>query len=205
MKSQDYAKLENNYNFKRRYLNKTTWWKNILLIAPICFLFIGLAGVIYLLKNEMLASLYIIPYLIFFVIGTIWLKAIKRHIQKVKMAETNAFHVCLAKTVQENDKLVFSIFVNDTHRHNKYYIKNLAEKINIETLLAANSNLSKAGTHLVEDSENELQYYLNVSRPKDITKLNANWRNDGIFPILYIDDKYSFIVKNKDLVFYTKE
>lgn len=205
MKPQDYAKLEKNYNFKRRYLNKTLWWKNILLIAPIGFLFIGLAGVIYLLKNDLLASLYVIPYLILFVIGTIWLKAIKRHIQKAKMAEPNAFRVCLAKPVMEDDKLVFSVFVNDTHRHNNYYIKNLADKINIDALLETDNNLSKIGTYLINDPENEIEYYLNVSAAKEITKMNAKWNNDNMFPVLYIDDKYTFIVKAKDLVFYTKE
>lgn len=205
MKPQDYTKLEKNYNFKRRYLNKTLWWKNILLIAPIGFLFIGLAGVIYLLKNDMLASLYVIPYLIFFVVGTIWLKAIKRHIQKAKMVEPSAFRVCLAKTVKEDDRRVFSVFVNDTHRHNNYYIKNLADRIDIDALLEGNSALSEAGTHLINDPENEIDCYLNVSTAKEITKLNAKWNNDSVFPVLYIDEKYTFVIKAKDLVFYTKE
>lgn len=205
MKPQDYAKLENNYNFKRRYLNKTTWWKNILLIAPTCFLFVGLAGVIYLLKNDMLASLYVIPYLILFVVGTIWLKAIKKHIQKYKMAEAKAFRVCLAKPIQEDEKLVFSIFVNDTHRHNNYYIKNLAEKIDLKALLKSDSKLSKTGTHLINDSENEQEYYLNTSTPKIITNQNVSWRKDDTFPVLYIDSKYTFVIKAKDLLFYTKE
>lgn len=205
MKPQDYAKLESSYNFKRRYLNKTTWWKNILLIAPICFLFVGLAGVIYLLKNDMLVSLYVIPYLIFFVVGTIWLKAIKRHIQKAKMAEPNAFRVCLAKPIQENENLVFSIFVNDTHRHNKYYIKNLADKIDLKAIIETNKDLSKTGTRLINDSENELEYYLNVSTRKDIAKQNANWYNDDTFPVLYIDNTYTFVIKTKDLIFYSKE
>lgn len=204
MKPQDYAKLESDYSFKRSYLNKTPWWKSLLLVPPVCFLFVGLVGVIYLLKNDMLISLYIIPYLLLFVIGTIWLKAIKRHIHKVKMANAGSFHVCLAKPVWEKENQVFAIFVNDAHRHNKYYIENLVEKISSEKLLEKYNPSFKKEAHLIHDDENDADFYLRVYDMKEINKQNPDWRDKYLFPILYIDDKYTFVIKKKDLVFYTR-
>ena len=77
MKANDYAKLEKDYDFKRHYFNNTFWWKTLLMVPPICFLFVGLVGIIYLFNSDMLVSWYIIPYLFLFTVGTIWLKALK--------------------------------------------------------------------------------------------------------------------------------
>lgn len=204
MKPQDYAKLEGDYSFKRSYLSKTPWWKTILIIAPICFLFVGLAGIIYLLKQNMLVSLYTIPYLLLFVVGTIWLKAMKRHIFKTKINTPNSFLVCLARPIQEKGDNVFSVFTTDSHRHNSYYIKNLSGNIAFDELIKKDSNLQKKGIHSIYDEASNSNFFLFVSDVKDIRKKNLNWDKGDTFPVLYIDNDYTFVIKAKDLTYYTK-
>lgn len=204
MKPQDYAKLEGDYSFKISYLSKTPWWKTILIVAPICLLFVGLVGIIYILKQDMLVSLYTIPYLALFVVGTIWLKAIKRHIFKTKINTPDSFLVCLARPIHEKDNKVFSVFITDSHRHNSYYIKNLGEKIELEELIKKDSSLEKKGIHSIYDETSESHLFLFVSDAKDINKKNVNWDKEETFPLLYIDKDYTFVVKAKDLTFYTK-
>lgn len=204
MRAEDYAKLEKDYSFKRSYLNNTPWWRNILMIPPILLLFIGLAGILYLFHLDKLVSLYIIPYLVLFVIGTILLKAIKRHIQKTKMTETGAFHVCLAKPIWEKSGLVYVVFVNDTHRHNKHYINNLASNIPAEDLAGKYGLSPKDKSLLIHDNKINADYYIRIFEAKDIEKRNKSWREDYMFPVLYIDDKHTFVIKKKDLNFYGK-
>lgn len=200
MKPNDYAKLEKDYSFKKSYLKNTPWWKTILMLPPVCFLFVGLIGILYLFNNEMLASWYIIPYLAFFVIGTIWLKAMKRHIQKTMMATEGSFHVCLAKSIGEKDGYVYSAFTNDSCRHDKYNIINIAKELSLDEILSKQNEPFKKKTVLVQDEENGTNIYIRAYFNNDITKRNPDWRENELFPVLYISDKYTFIVKKKDLI-----
>ena len=200
MKPNDYAKLEKDYSFKKSYLKNTLWWKTILMLPPVCFLFVGLIGILYLFNNEMLASWYIIPYLAFFVIGTIWLKAMKRHIQKTMMATEGSFHVCLAKSIGEKDGYVYSAFTNDSRRHDKYNIINIAKGLSLDEILSKQNEPFKKKTVLVQDEENGTNIYIRAYFNNDITKRNPDWHENELFPVLYINDKYTFIVKKKDLI-----
>lgn len=200
MKPNDYAKLEKDYSFKKSYLKNTPWWKTILMLPPVCFLFVGLIGILYLFNNEMLASWYIIPYLAFFVIGTIWLKAMKRHIQKTMMATEGSFHVCLAKSIGEKDGYVYSAFTNDSRRHDKYNIINIAKELSLDEILSKQNEPFKKKTVLVQDEVNGTNIYIRAYFNNDITKRNPDWRENELFPVLYISDKYTFIVKKKDLI-----
>ncbi len=200
MKPNDYAKLEKDYSFKKSYLKNTLWWKTILMLPPVCFLFVGLIGILYLFNNEMLASWYIIPYLAFFVIGTIWLKAMKRHIQKTMMATEGSFHVCLAKSIGEKDGYVYSAFTNDSRRHDKYNIINIAKGLSLDEILSKQNEPFKKKTVLVQDEVNGTNIYIRAYFNNDITKRNPDWRENELFPVLYINDKYTFIVKKKDLI-----
>lgn len=200
MKPNDYAKLEKDYSFKKSYLKNTPWWKTILMLPPVCFLFVGLIGILYLFNNEMLASWYIIPYLAFFVIGTIWLKAMKRHIQKTMMATEGSFHICLAKSIGEKDGYVYSAFTNDSRRHDKYNIINIAKGLSLDEILSKQNEPFKKKTVLVQDEVNGTNIYIRAYFNNDITKRNPDWRENELFPVLYISDKYTFIVKKKDLI-----
>lgn len=200
MKANEYSKLEKDYDFKKIYLNKTLWWKNILMVAPICFLFAGLVGIIYLFNSNMLVSLYTIPYLILFVVGTIWLKTIKKHIQKAIMAREGAFHICLAASIGDKGDYTYAIFVNDTHRYDKYHITNLAKEVSLHNLLEKYDISFKKKAILIQDEENNESFYIRAYPKKEIAKKNAGWSiSEGYFPVLYINDIDVPIIKRKDL------
>ena len=199
MKPNDYIKLEKDFDFKRAYLNQTMWWKNILMVPPICLLFIGLVGMLYLFHYDKLASLYVIPYLAVFLIGTILLKAIKKHIQKTIMTTKDAFHICLAKSIGEKEGYIYTTFVNNSRRHDKYYITNLAKDISLDDLLSTQPAPFKKRSVLIK-SDNDTEIYVRAYFKKDIDKRNRDWKEEEYFPVLYIDTKYTFIVKKKDLI-----
>lgn len=201
MKSNDYANLEKDYNFKRFYLSKTLWWKSTLMVPPILLLFIGLAGILYLFHYDKLVSLYIIPYLLLFIIGTILLKATKRHILKKAMTVSGSFHVCLAAPIGEKDGYIYSVFVNNNRRHDKNYITNMAKDMSLHDLLGKNGDASfKTKAELIHDQTRDTDIYVRAYQKKNVTKQNAGWSlNEGYFPVLYIDDKYVPVIKRRDL------
>ncbi|WP_029905262.1 hypothetical protein [Prevotella sp. 10(H)] len=191
----DYTKLEKDNSFKKSYINSTLWWKNILLAPPILLLFGGLIGIIYIFHLDKLVSWYILPYLILFVVGTILLKATKKYLQKGMMTTPGSFIVCLAKPIGEKDGYTYAAFVKDTHRHNKHYINNETKDLSFDEIIASGQPFTKKSMPL-----GEKEIYIRAYPTKEITKRNASWREEDIFPILYIDDKYTFVIKKKDLI-----
>lgn len=200
MKPNDYAVLEKDYNFKRSYLNKTLWWKNLAMLPPVLILFIGLAGLLYLFQYDKLYSLYAIPYILLFAVGTIWLKAMKKHLQKAAMAVPGAFHVCLASTIGEKKDILYAVFVNNTRRYDKYYITNLAQNISLHEILSENKASFYKKAVLAHDKESDSDVYVKAYAKKDVVKQNAGWSLDeGYFPVLFINEKDVPVIKRKDL------
>lgn len=200
MKPNDYAKLEKDYDFKRSYFNNTLWWKNLAMLPSVLLLFVGLTGILYLFKADMLVSLYIIPYLILFTVGTIWLKAMKKHILKASMATEGAFHVCLAAPIGDKDEYTYAAFVNNTRRYDKYYITNLVKDISLHELLAKNNAPFKKEAVLIHNEESDTDIYVKAYQKKEIEKRNAGWSlSEGFFPVLYINNKSVPVIKRKDL------
>lgn len=200
MKQDDYSRLEKNYDFKRIYVKETLWWASPLFIAPALILFAGLAGIIYLLRSDMLVSLYVIPYLLLFVVGTIWLKAIKKHIQKTMMNKDGSFLVCIAHPVSEKNGYTYAVFTTDKYRHNKHYLNNTVNVLS-EKNISDNEQVKKKAI-LMHNDESDTNYYLRAFPVKDIRKRNKGWSSDDIFPVLFIDEKHVPILKDKDFKFF---
>lgn len=200
MKPNDYAALEKDYNFKRNYLNKTLWWKNLPMLPPVLIMFIGLAGLLYLFQYDKLLSLYTIPYVLLFAVGTIWLKAMKKHLQKAAMAVPGAFHVCLAATIGEKQDTLYAVFVNNTRRYDKYYITNLARNMSLHEILLENEALFYKKAVLIHDKENDTDIYVRAYAKRNVIRQNAGWSFDeGYFPVLFIDEENVPVIKRKDL------
>lgn len=200
MKPNDYAALEKDYDFKKSYLNQTLWWKNLAMLPPVLILFVGLAGLLYLFQYEKLFSLYAIPYIVLFAIGTIWLKAMKKYLQKATMALPGAFHVCLAATIGEKDDVLYAVFVNNTRRYDKYYITNLAQSLSLHEILSEYKEPFRKKAVLIHDKESDTDIYVRAYVRKDVVKQNAGWSlDDGYFPVLFIDEKNVPVIKRKDL------
>lgn len=200
MKPNDYAALEKDYNFKKSYLNKTLWWKNLSMLPPVLIMFIGLAGLLYLFQYDKLYSLYAIPYVLLFAIGTIWLKAMKRYLQKAAMAVPGAFHVCLAATIGQKKDILYTVFVNNTRRYDKHYITNLAQNISLHEILSDNKEPFLKKAVLIHDKESDTDIYVRAYAKKNVVKQNAGWSlGEGYFPVLFIDEKNVPVIKRKDL------
>lgn len=200
MKPNDYAALEKDYNLKKSYLNNTLWWKNLSMLPPVLVMFIGLAGLLYLFQYDKLYSLYAIPYILLFAVGTIWLKAMKKHLQKAAMALPGAFHVCLAATIGEKKDLLYAVFVNNTRRYDKYYITNLAQNISLHEVLSDNKASFRKKAVQIHDVESDTDIYVRAYAKKDVVSRNAGWSlSEGYFPVLFINEKDVPVIKRKDL------
>ena len=198
MKPADCVKLENDKAFKMEYARKTPYWKNILFVAPALFLFLGLFGVLYLLGYNMLATWYVIPFVVFFVVGTIWLKAVKRHVLKAMVANPDNFHVCLAKPFGEKGGYTYCVYVNNEKRHNEYYISSIAESYSIDSLTHTELAEAKKKPVVTYDETVESDIVLQAFFHRDISKCNNKWRDEDTFPLLVIEGKRVAIVKAKD-------
>ncbi len=200
MKPNDYAALEKDSNFKKSYLSKTLWWKNLSMLPPVLIMFVGLAGLLYLFQYDKLYSLYAIPYILLFAVGTIWLKALKTYLQKAAMAAPEAFHVCLAATVGEKKDVLYAVFVNNTRRYDKYYITNLAQNVSLHEILSEYKEPFFKKAILIHDKESDTDIYVKAYEKKHVVKENAGWSLDeGYFPVLFIDEKNVPVIKRKDL------
>lgn len=197
MNTSDFVKLESNKKFKKDYLNKTPWWKTILLISPICFLFLGLAGLLYLFKVELLISYYAIPFVIAFAIGTILLKTIKRHIVNTKMSVPGSFLVCAGKSVFEDSQYAYVVFVTSAQRHYDHYIAKFAKKLTDKEIDDIKLQATDKKTVLFHDTDSEVSYYAKAFKLKDINKQRKNWDENDTLPLLFIDEQYIFIINKK--------
>lgn len=195
MKTGEYSKLEKDIDFKKTYLNSTLWWKSILLVPPVCLLFVGLLGILYLFSYDKLVSWYVAPYLLLFILGTIWLKAIRKHLQKAMLAAQGAFRICVAKSVGEQNGYVYTLFVNNEKRHNQHFITRLAESLSADELMA--NAAAKKKNILLHDEESDTAFYLRAYPIKDLNKKNPLWKDEGCFPVLYINEKYAPVVKGR--------
>lgn len=199
MKPSDCVQLEKSKPFKRDYLKGIYWWKSILLIAPACFLFVGLAGVIYLLEEQMLATWYVIPYVAFFVVGTIWLKAVKKHLQDKVLNAEGTFLVCMAARFLEKDGYVSVVFTTGDKRHDNHFIKKIANKLSSGNNLSETDLTASRKKALPQhDDESGTDFYVRTYFHANLSRRNAHWRDEDTFPILYINPKKVEVIKKRD-------
>lgn len=196
MSTSDLVKLESNKAFKKEYLNKTPWWKTILILPPTCFLFIGLAGLLYLFKVEMLISFYAIPFIILFAIGTIWLKSLKRHIVNTKISAEGSFLTCAAQPIGTNANYAYLVFVTSAQRHYEHYISKFVKKISEEKAAHIRSQAGKQAV-LLHNKENDTDFYVKAFKIKDIVKQRKYWDENDAVPLLFIDENHVFIINKK--------
>lgn len=199
MKPSQYKELENDKSFKRYYLNKTLWWINYLFVAPALLLFIGLAGIMHMGYSDRLWNWYAIPYIAVFLIGTIWLKAIKKHVQGKILEDRDIYLVCAAQAVFDTDGRYYFIFSKDSKRHNEVLINKLAEGLSKESFADSEIQLAKKQMVEISTSEEDTQIYLRGISVNKVNKTNRKNIKEGITPLLYITPKEIFVVRNKDL------
>lgn len=199
MKPSDCVQLEKSKPFKRDYMKGVYWWKSILIIAPACFLFVGLAGVLYLLEQQMLVTWYVIPYIVFFVLGTIWLKAVKKYLQDKTLNAEGAFLVCMAARFLEKDGYVSVVFTTGDKRHDNHFIKKIANKLSSDNNFSeADMAASRKKAICGHDDELDVDFYIRTYFHANLTRRNIQWRDQDTFPVLYINPKKVEVIKKRD-------
>lgn len=198
MTANNLIKLESNIAFKKDYLNKTGWWKNARIIPPFIFLFLGLFGLIYLMKVNMLISLYAIPFVLVFAIATIWLKTIKKYIVTTQTSAPGSYIVCMAKAVEADDKYAYVVFMADAKRHYEHNITKFAK----ELLLSLQPDIKQQATKKVvrlHDETSGADFNLKALKLKDIYKEHKGWDENQCIPVIFIDLEHTYVVKKKYL------
>lgn len=197
MKPTDCLKLENDNTFKGKYLRMISWWKTTLIIPPILILFTGIIGLIYCLKADLLISVYSIPYIIIFLLGTIWFKGLKKYLFKSKLNDKNAFKVCLSGILARENGYTYLVFSKDQKRHNEHFINKASSDISNKNIdLSTIKNSQATPIDNIEDTEILLTKISNGKLKKSI----ANTENINSIPLLYINSKNIFVILKKDQI-----
>lgn len=122
MNSDKIAKLESSQKLKKKILGKGIW-KNYSFIPPSMVLFVGILGLIYLFRMDYLMTIYSIPFIVIFALGTVWFKATKKYLVSKKMEESTVFLVCMCLPLVKKDKKTIYFFSTGKNRNNKYYLE----------------------------------------------------------------------------------
>lgn len=199
MKPNEYKNLELDQIFKRRYLGNILWWKNFLLIAPSLLIFIGLAGILYIAQDGEIKTWYIAPYVAIFLMGIIWLKAIKKHLQDKLLKDKERFLVCAARSVGIEGGYHYFIFSKDSKRHNEILINQLAETTQLTEISHDQLNMAKKQMTEIQTREEETPIYLKAFSVNNVQKTNKENLGKGITPLLYVSPKNIFVIRRKDL------
>lgn len=200
MKPSKYKELEVDQLFKRHYLNKIIWWKDFLLVAPALLIFIGIAGVIYMGQNDNLWNWYSVPYIAVLIIGSIWLKAIKKHLQKKLLDDKDKFQACAARAIGDKGGYYYFIFSTGSKRHNETLINQLAESLDINSISEEQLSASKKQMVEISTMETETTIYMKAISVNRVLKTNRENIRTGVTPLLYISPKDIFVIRRKDLV-----
>ena len=199
MRPSQYQELEKDNKFKKYYLQKTSWWKNYLLLPPIPLLFIGLAGIMHLGSNDQLWTWYLIPYLAIFLFGTVLLKASKKHIQNKILNDKKSLLTCAARAIGDKGARYYFIFSNENKRQNETLINRLASELSIDSFTEEELNRAKKGMVEISTSETETHIYLAGIKVDKVLRTNRENIGTGITPLLYANPKQIFVIRNKDL------
>ena len=200
MKPTEYVKLEKDKSFKYSYFGAAKWWKNFSLVPPVILLFGGLIGVVFLLNTGRLATWYVVPYIVLFVLGTVWFKATKKHLQKQLMDSEDAFRVCSAAVAGEGEGYVYAVYTTGDKRHNEYYIDGIADRLDVASLTAEQLAKAKKKAITLHDDETGTDFALRAYFHSNISRRNPDWRDNNSFPLICIHNRTMEIVRKRDLM-----
>ncbi|NDW09148.1 hypothetical protein D0T56_05680 [Dysgonomonas sp. 520] len=164
-------------------------YKNILIIAPILLIFIGLLGILFLFKQDLLISYYTIFYAVCFVLGTIWLKAIKQFITNKAINKNGSFLACWAIQLDEDKSNAYFLFTTGNHRHDRIYVNTIRKKMNDEKSLYLGKLKPGHTISLTTRLEANDDVYVAALAKSTIKRKNANYTSNEPLPVLFIDEK----------------
>lgn len=172
------SKLENDLKFKKKVFGRVVW-KNYAIFPPIIVLFGGILGIVYLMNIDKLVSLYVIPFVVVFALGTVWLKATRRFLIKQKMDSREPMAISLAIPFKEVGGNIFLLFSTGRNRNNKYFL----EKEKNDLLIGSEIDLKKVSTKPFCIDNGDL--YL-VRLPFSKRLIKSRYVIDGNFWLVYL-------------------
>lgn len=206
MKTTKFTQLENDNNFKKKYLGKYFWLKQSAIYPPSLIIFGALFALIYLLNLDLLISVYTIPFALMLLLGAIWLKSVKRFVLKKLFEKEDSFLICLSKlTIIDNNRLLWMVFTTSRKRHEKCYAENLRKELEAVNFFESDLFINwakgrKTKAFLIPaDVINEEEVYLMVYTRSEVRKSNVTWEEDEVLPLLYIDNNEVVVIKKRDL------
>ena len=151
-------------------------------------------------QNDKLWDWYSIPYIAILVIGAIWLKAIKNHLQKKILNDKDKFLTCAARAIGDKGGYYYFIFSTGSKRHNETLINQLAESLDINSISEEQLSASKKQMVEISTMETETTIYMKAISVNRVLKTNRENIRTGVTPLLYISPKDIFVIRRKDLV-----
>ncbi len=150
MNSDKITKLENSIKLKKKIFGKNIW-KNYAIVPPAIVMFGGILGIIYLYNIDKLISLHAIPFVFIFVLGTVWLKSVRKYIIDKKIENSSDFLLCLSISLLKEGGKTIILFSTGKNRNNKYYLekekKNILDQENTnKELLEVDNKPKQIGT-----------------------------------------------------------
>lgn len=198
----DYAHLEKNVKFKRYYLNRIAWWKNISLISPILLLFVGLAGILYYSSVDKLYSWVTLPYALVFLFGLIILRYVKSALQKKLLNDKGAFLCCASFLLQESEGYGYYVFSTE-NRFSESWIEKQAALIDWDSISTEQKKEARKHTVEIPIEDGKVILMKAISLGK-IYKEYACKTTPQKISLLYINPKNVFLIKQKYLNTYSK-
>lgn len=187
--------LEKSIILKRNFFSKGIM-KSPAMYPPIAMIFIGILGILYLYNYNLLLSAYTIPFLCFFLAGSILIRIIKKQVIEKRIAENTVFCVCETIPFLSSGNKTILLFSIDENRHKKSYLdnnKNTLSKDEREKIKSFKSNSLKS--KITQLAPHNL--YITTAPPRSLSFTNSN-NTDTDYKIIYSgNEKFSVLSSNK--------
>lgn len=179
MNADKLQRLEKSKKFKKRFYNKEVW-RNYAIIPPSMVLFVSLFGILYLLNLDRLVSIYAIPCVIFLILGTMWLKAVRRYILTQKISEDKVFLICLSIPLVQNNGKGIAVFSVGNNRHNKGYLEKKRKEI-FDSISLDSDLTSKSGLQLIPNTD------IYIVIPSFVDRVRNRLKKDTVRYVVFND------------------
>lgn len=191
MEKKTLSELEKDRKFKRAAIPTSFVYKNFLIVAPCLVIFVGLLGILFLMKNNLLLSYYSIFYIACFLLGTIWLKSIRQYIVNNIFKKENGFLTCWAALIKEDKKNAYYIFTTGNKRHDYFYIEKIKKNIDNEPELFLSEKIKHTSVVSITNIlMSDQDVYITKQSKSMIKRRNPNYSFDKSLPLLVIDQKH---------------
>lgn len=181
--------LEQDKHFRISQMPFHKRWKTPLYIAPVLLLSISLFCILYLFNTDRLMQWYTIIYVLIFVTGTIWFKAVKKLITKQFITKPQNVITVVATPILVDEFRVYALFSTGKQRHSPSFIKKQAENLsNTYADIIPHLTEKKTLPILQQDDTHEDPIHLCCIRKRLVTKKHPEWTKTNLFPAVLITE-----------------